>query len=66
MLRALALAAAFGVALTTAPAASATVKLYCASAGRECMSWSCPAGTTTVFDSGFSSGPWLVLCRPNV
>ncbi len=64
-MRALALAAALGLARAAAPAAGATVRLYCASVGPECSRWSCPAGTTTVFDSGFYAGPWLVVCSPD-
>jgi hypothetical protein len=63
--RALLAAAGLGLALTAAPAA-ADVQLFCVSVGLSCQSFSCPAGTTTVFDNGFNdTGPWVVICRPN-
>jgi hypothetical protein len=66
MLRVLALAAGLALAaVTAAPATAAGVALTCISLDSRCQTFTCPAGTRTVFNNGFTdTGPWVVICSP--
>ena len=64
--RALLATAVLGLAAAGSTPAVADVRLYCVSLGLACQSFSCPAGTTEVFNNGFNdTGPWVVICRPS-
>lgn len=67
MLRKIVLSATLGLAaVASAAPAGAAVTLYCVSVGNQCSSWSCPAGTDTVIHTGPHTGPWIVVCAPNI
>lgn len=63
MIRTLTLTAAAALALAVTPAHATTSRPSCVSADTRCQSYSCPTGTKTIFDNGFTdTGPWIVIC----
>ena len=67
MLRVLVTAAALGLAVVTATPASAAVSVVCFSEDLDCQSYECPAGFRETFNNGVSdTGPWLVVCEPDL
>jgi hypothetical protein len=68
MVRALLLTAGLGLGLAAvATPAHAAADVGCVSADLRCQGYTCPPGSKTVFDNGFTdTGPWIVICQPKV